>query len=337
MPFNNNINSLNSSYEDRSNRDSLSTFPSKFNITTNINSDMDCISIFGPVNNINCPDDYPDCNCPSAFIELRPTFSEPSISELENARNATEECFFIKQEFGTKNGWKEDEYVKWGGIDYSNKDSTYNCLGSKKYGKFTWKGINGGTELGPLQQVKGITGTDDGYGASEAGLFPYSVRMAYGEEKKAWNIPFYNNNIIDTLSKEDQGAANQTIYPVLAGKNFPYYLEYSKTNATFWNTPEKTPLHRKAQTALLRYQRIKILVNGDFTIKPGKIVYVHRPVDNRNSKILSSRYEGTWMVYRAQRIIRPGKHSMYLYLMRDYPSISPDTSTDEIFVDKTDK
>jgi hypothetical protein len=335
MPYNNNITSLNFSYEDRLNRDSLTTFPSKFNTTTNITSDMDCITIFGPVTNINCPDEYPDCNCPESFIELRPTFSEPSISELESARNATEECFLIKQEFGAKNGWDENEYVKWGGIDYSNKDSTYNCIGSKEYGKFVWKGVNGGTKLGPLQEVKGITGTDSAYGASEAGLFPYSVRMAFGEEKKAWDIPFRNNNIIDILSTKDKAAANQTIYPVLVGKNFQYYLEYSKTYATFWNTPQKTPLYRKAQTALLKYQRIKILVNGNFDIKPGKIVYINIPITNtpaRDNSAVKSRYEGTWMVYRAERIIRPGKHSMYLYLMRDYPSVSPDTQSENIWI-----
>jgi hypothetical protein len=42
---------------------------------------------------------------------------------------------------------------------------------------------------------------------------------------------FYNN-----LSKEDQKSANESIYPVSVGKNFKFYLEYSKTNATFWNT-----------------------------------------------------------------------------------------------------
>jgi hypothetical protein len=111
------------------------------------------------------------------------------------------------------------------------------------------------------------------------------------------------------------------------GKNFPHYLEYSKTNATFWNTPENTPLYRKAQVALIKYQRIKILVNGDFTIKPGKIIKINRPVDNRNSKILKTRYEGSWMVYKVERIIKPGKHSMYLHLMRDYPYISPDVKS----------
>jgi hypothetical protein len=335
MPLNNNTSSFNLSYDDRLNRDPLTTFSTKFNTTTNVNTDLDCISIFGPVNNLDCPDEYPDCNCPQAFIELRPTFAEPTINELEVARNAAEECFLIKQEFSTKNGFAENEYKNWGGIDYSNKDSGYNCLGTEAYGKFQWKGNNGGSKKGPFQEVQGITGTKAGFGSSSGGLFPYSIRLSYGDNN-AWDV-MRTTNTINGLGSADAGAANQTIYPVLAGKNFQYYLEYSKTNATFWNTPEKTPLHRKAQTSLLRYQRIKILVNGNFQIKPGKLVYVQRPVDNRNSKILTSRHEGIWMVYRAERIIRPGKHSMYLYLMRDYPSISPDTSTDDIFVDKTDK
>ena len=335
MPLNNNTSSFNKSYDDRLNRDPLTNFSTKFSTTTNVNTDLDCISIFGPVNNLDCPNEYPDCNCPQAFIELRPTFAEPTINELEVARNAAEECVLIKREFSTKNGFAENEYKNWGGIDYSDKDSSYNCLGTENYGKFQWKGANGGSKNAPLQEVQGITGTKAGFGSSSGGLFPYSIRLSYGDNN-AWDV-MRTTNIINGLGSADAGAANQTIYPVLAGKNFQFYLEYSKTNATFWNTPEKTPLHRKAQTALLRYQRIKILVNGNFTIKPGKLVYVNRPVDNRTSKILTSRYEGIWMVYRAERIIRPGKHSMYLYLMRDYPSISPDTTTDNIFVGKTDK
>jgi hypothetical protein len=340
MPLNNNINSLNLSYNDRLDRDPLTTFPSKFNTTTNVNTDLDCISIFGPVNNLDCPNEYPDCNCPQAFIELRPTFPEPTISELEVARNQAEECFLIQEEFSTKNGFDIDEYRLWGGIDYSNKDSTYNCLGTEDYGKFTFKGANGGSKLGPFQELKGISGTEAGYGPSSGGLFPYSVRVSYSGN--AWDVP-PTGNVIGSLSTFYQGAANETIYPILAGKNFPYYLEYSKTYATFWNTPEKTPLYRKAQTSLLKYQRIKILVNGDFIrdannqriIKPGKLIYVNIPINNRTVTNITSRYEGVWMIYRAERIIRPGKHSVYLYLMRDYPSVSPDLEPNDIFVDKT--
>ena len=338
MPLNNNTNSLNLSYDDRLNRDPLTTFSSKFNTTTNVNTSLDCISIFGPVSNLDCPNEYPDCNCPQAMLELRPAFPEPTISEIEVARNQAEECFLIKQTFSSKYGWSDNEYTQWGGIDYSNKDSTYNCLGSQNYGKFTFKGNGGGNALGPFQKLKGISGTEAGYGESENGLFPYSVRVDYTLEdntQAAWDVPRITN-VIGQLSAQDRGAANQTIYPVLVGSKFPYYLEYSKTYATFWNTPQKTPLYRKAQTALLKYQRIKILVNGNFKIRPGSVVYVNVPINNRNVTNITSRYEGKWMVYRAERIIRPGKHSMYLYLMRDYPSISPDQEPANIFADKTD-
>lgn len=338
MALNNNTTSLKFSYDDRYNADPLTHFSSKFNTTTNVSSDMDCISIFGPVTNINCPSDYPDCNCPSAFLELRPPFSEPSIAALETAKNASEECYWIKKTFGPSNNFGEKEYVNWGGIDYSNRDSSYNCLGSDKYGKFAWKGVNGGSE-GPFQTVSGLSGTEVKFGPSSSGLFPYSVRASYELEDNtvaAWDVT-RTSNIIDALG--NIGSANSVIYPTAVGKNFPYYLEYSKTNATFWNTPQKTPLYRKAQTGLLRYQRIKILVNGNFQIKPGVVVYIRIPFLNTyaadaGGKVTTSRYEGTWMVYRAERIIRPGKHSMYLYLMRDYPSVSPDTDPEKIWVSK---
>jgi len=53
-------------------------------------------------------------------------------------------------------------------------------------------------------------------------------------------------------------------------------------------------------------QRVKILVHGNFQIKPGTMVFV----DYHN-------FGGRWMVYKVQRIITAQKHSMYLYLMRD--------------------
>ena len=335
--LNNHITALNISYEDRLNSDSLTVFPSKFNTTSNISSDMDCISIWGPVSNLNCPKEYPDCNCPNALIELRPADPEPSISELERARNQSQECYFIRREFGVKNGFKSEEYVKWGGIDYSNKDSTYNCMGSKEYGRFQWQdSLFEIGQPGPLQTTKDLS-LKEGLGSSiGGGYFPYAIRKTFStddSENSAWDVKD-TNSVLDNI--EDKSAANQAIYPTLIGSNFPYYLEYSKTNATFWNTPEHTPLYRKAQVALLRYLRIKILVNGDFTVKPGSLVYISRPTDNRNADVLRSRLDGYWMVYKAERIIKPGKHSMYLYLMRDYPTVDPNR-TSKIFLDKKDK
>ena len=92
----------------------------------------------------------------------------------------------------------------------------------------------------------------------------------------------------------------------IIGSNFKFYKEYSKTNATFWNTPPETPLFRRAQTALMNAQRVKILVHGNINITPGTIVNI----DYFN-------FGGRWMVYRVERTITAERHSMYLYLMRD--------------------
>ena len=321
--YNNQISSLNFSYEDRSNRDYFTVFPSKFNTTTNVSSDMDCISIWGPVSNLNCPNEYPDCNCPTALVDLKPAYPEPTAEELEIARHRTEECNVIRDVFQRY----EIDYTLWLGIDYSNKDSTYNCLSYEYYGKFA---------NSPFQKTIGLTLAEGLGSAIDGSYFPYAARKGYtlGATGYAWNIKD-TNSILDSDPAVKQ-AANKVIYPRVVGQNFPYYLEYSKTNSTFWNTPETTPLYRKAQVALLNYQRIKILVNGDFTIKPGKIIIIKRPIDNANAKILKTRYEGTWMVYRTERIIKPGKHSMYLYLMRDYPYIDTNTKSN-IFTDKTNK
>ena len=326
--LNNSITSLNFSYEDRSNRDYFTVFPTKFSTTTTVSSDLDCMSIWGPVSNLNCPNEYPDCNCPLALKDMKPSFDEPTIEELERARNQSEECYFIKQEFSTKNGFKDTEYINWGGIDYSNKDGTYNCLSSTEYGKFAvTDSLNEETSIfSPFQETQGLT-LKEGLGSPvNSSFFPYASRKTKSDgifTDNAWYVPD-TNSILDS-DPELKTKADAVSF----GKNFPHYLEYSKTNATFWNTPEKyTPVSKKPKVALIKYQRIKILVNGDFTIKPGKIIKINRPIDNRNSKILKTRYEGSWMVYKVERIIKPGKHSMYLHLMRDYPYISPDVKSD---------
>lgn len=108
----------------------------------------------------------------------------------------------------------------------------------------------------------------------------------------------------------DSGSGNNNADTIvcapLIGSKYKYYKEYSKTSATFWNTPAETPLLRKAQTALMFTQRAKILVNGNLSIRPGSMINI-----NYNN------FGGRWMVYKVERIIKAQKHSMYLYLMRD--------------------
>jgi len=108
------------------------------------------------------------------------------------------------------------------------------------------------------------------------------------------------------------------------GTQFEKYVEYSKTNATFWNTPPKTPLYRRAQMALLMYNRIRILVHGDFNIKPGDLINIAYSVNmQNNTQIKKSRHDGKWMVYKVQRVLTAVKHSMFLYLMRDGSEVDP--------------
>lgn len=108
------------------------------------------------------------------------------------------------------------------------------------------------------------------------------------------------------------------------GKQFEKYIEYSKTNATFWNTPPKTPLYRRAQMALLMYNRIRILVHGDFNIKPGNLIQISYSVNmQNNTDIKKSRHDGLWMVYKVQRVLTAVKHSMFLHLMRDGSEVDP--------------
>ena len=120
-------------------------------------------------------------------------------------------------------------------------------------------------------------------------------------------------------------------YSPECGSKFDKYVEYSKTNATFWNTPAKTPLYRRAQTALLSYHRIKIHVYGNFNIKPGNLIRIDYPI-GENENIKKSRYDGLWMVYKIKHIMTPINHTMQLYLMRDGSFTAP--STGEVKFDK---
>jgi hypothetical protein len=127
-------------------------------------------------------------------------------------------------------------------------------------------------------------------------FFNYDQRKIFGESS-AFPLP-----VSEIPNPEDDKVCPGPII----GPNFKFYKEYSKTNATFWNTPPETPLFRRAQTALMNAQRVKILVHGNINITPGTIVNI----DYFN-------FGGRWMVYRVERTITAERHSMYLYLMRD--------------------
>jgi hypothetical protein len=280
------------------------TGSSKYPITLNTNdlgsyeiSNLGpCMNPKGYVSNTNCPKDNPLCNCPP---ELKPKDVEPTDAGLLSLKANTNECYLIKTHLSSK----------WFGIDYSNPKCSYNC--------FEETSDSGSTSASGLTGIQKYLGTRN-----------TPTRKAFGEGATQgktgsfWTVPgdvigrTLDDDIVITGSSggnSDEGLSAGVSY---AGSNFKHYLEYSKTNATFWNTPKETPLYRKAQTALLTYQRIKIVVNGDFSIKPGNLVAINMPTPEMRN-IEETRFAGRWMVYKNEHVITSQKHSMILYLMRD--------------------
>jgi hypothetical protein len=188
---------------------------------------------------------------------------------------------------------KEKLSVKWLGIDYSDPNAAYNCFCNDAPG----------APPGPAT---------DFWVANTPSVGPQPEKNS-----QFTVLPSVAANSSGNYTPPNYESAN-------CGTNFEKYIELSKTNATFWNTPPKTPLYRRAQTALLSYNRIKILVHGDFKIKPGKLIKIDYSLYfQNNSQIKASRHDGIWMVYKVQHIITGIKHSMYLYLMRDGSAIAP--------------
>ena len=254
-----------------------------------------CMNPNGYVSNVDCPESDLLCNCPK---ELKPNQPEPSDITLENLKYNTNECNLIIKNLSNK----------WFGIDYFNPSCSYNCTDIKIEGSSSsgFTGINGGGDTS-----SGSTGGDSGSGEGDSGPADPDnapIRLLYEGEQ----FP----SELSGSSGEGSSAGSSSTAGSSAGPNFKHYLEYSKTNATFWNTPKETPLYRKAQTALLTYQRIKIVVNGDFDIKPGNLVDINMPTPEMFN-IRETRFYGRWMVYKNEHIITSQKHSMILYLMRD--------------------
>jgi len=310
-------NSINSSFIDVEST-SINTFPVKLGINFFENSALNsCVGYGGLVSNLNCPKEVPFCNCDPKTFEISPVEKEPTDRELDKALYETKECNRIWEVFKSKN-----KYLKFYGFDYSEPNSAYNCSVEQLFSDFY-------SEYGD----KYYFGSTDGFTFDpefsilydNAGYFPYARRKSYTEGNTANAFPTFTQPPTTPPIRKSDWVSSQK----LIGEYFKYYLEYSKTNATFWNTPPQTPLLRRAQINLLLYQRIKILVNGSFKIKPGNMINIAYPT--AESPVISqSRFAGRWMVYKVKRIINAQKHSMYLFLMRDGLNGDPDVDYEDI-------
>ena len=134
---------------------------------------------------------------------------------------------------------------------------------------------------------------------------------------------------------EDPNSPTSCTCPCI-GDKFMEYLRYTRTNATFWNTPDYTPLYRNAQLALLDSQKIGIAVNGDLSVRPGDIVSLDimgneidanggdtsPEVGERQFKVndlrVNAKFKGKWMVVSiTHKMVGLKLHKMQLVLTRD--------------------
>jgi len=280
--------------------------------TINTVSDF-CYNQFGAVSNIDCPDWDPSCNCLiSQYRPNKPIFTDKEILEMKVATN---ECTLIQEVLPNKDGEiDENKPSDWWGIDFSNKKCPYNCF----YYESDKPTVAKKKENVLKTPFFGPTGDLGGKYPYSLGLSGISSQGILQQDTDSSRDDMLQLPLGDGVQENYQSWSQK-----ITGPLFPYYLEYSKTNATFWNTPEKTPLIRAALMALYRFQQIKITVNGDYGVKIGSLINIRMPIKDElhtsrsTSFLTDKRFAGTWMVYRIERTIMASKHTMALYLMRD--------------------
>lgn len=277
--------------------------PQHYPFTTNIQKssintvDSFCMNPFGAVSNLDCPDWDPACNC--WITQYMPNEPEPSGISLADLKKKTSECSLIKTKL---------QGSGWIGMDFSNPQCLYNCYGDT----LTSEPALSPTPIDYYKIDKASLA-----GSPEGITFLYSIGIS-GISGISLISDYKNDQVPDKITKTPWKSC---------GSCFPYYTEYSKTNATFWGNSLKTPLLRKGQVGSYNSTKIKILVNGDSRVKTGMMVNLSIPVGGETEdKLTQKRFSGRWLIYRVERILTTFKHSMYLYLMRDGFSIEPTTA-----------
>tara|TARA_Y100001963_G_C6791173_1_gene455471 strand:- start:3753 stop:5309 length:1557 start_codon:yes stop_codon:yes gene_type:complete len=108
------------------------------------------------------------------------------------------------------------------------------------------------------------------------------------------------------------------------GEKYPEYLQYiASEDVRYWNTPNETPLYRKAQMQLLFSSEMEVEVPGDFNIRVGSVIDVVLPTSAQTNTPDDTEFEvnqlnGNWLVVKIKHIFTlPSLHKMRLTLVRD--------------------
>ena len=109
------------------------------------------------------------------------------------------------------------------------------------------------------------------------------------------------------------------------GERFGEYMEYTRTYATYWDTPENTPLWRDAQMFLINAQTATIVLNGDLSLRPGTLIKIVNKLPG-SQEPNTRRFSGRWMISSISHIMDNESHRMLIGLSRDSSPIEPDES-----------
>ena len=111
------------------------------------------------------------------------------------------------------------------------------------------------------------------------------------------------------------------------GDKFMDYLEYSRTYATFWNTPDKTPLLRNSQMNLLLSNECVIEIKRNDKIKVGSIINLIDKNPDNGYLEQNRRFSGKWLVSEIHHKYMNGMDEyMHLVLNRDSLPKDPNQS-----------
>jgi len=104
------------------------------------------------------------------------------------------------------------------------------------------------------------------------------------------------------------------------GVSFGDYLAYTRTHATFWDTPHYVPLYRKAQIGQLHNNIIQVdVAQLSKDIKLGDVINVNNTTRTLSTK--DRRISGKWLLTEIEYIFEQKEQKTRLTLMRDTGNI----------------
>ena len=163
----------------------------------------------------------------------------------------------------------------------------------------------------------GITSAKpDSYGKEPSTLELQLLESQIYECELVKNHPQLGEKYLGCVWDDPESTYNCTCPKI--GKNFPEYMKYNRTNATFWETPLETPLYRTAQMALFNANKIQISVAGDLSLVPGWVIDLKAKIGDK-----PKRFSGKWLITTIKHKFNPNYHMMDLVLSRELPHPNP--------------